>query len=436
MRNFKKLAVLAITIPTLLSSTNISFAMKSPKQCKSTKKQNKKFKQDKTIRDGLGGFQCSIDFMGQKMENLSRFKKPPSREIFEKLTNSYGHANACVVTCLNYIRSCIITLKLNKDGGATIKGRNGNKNIFNNTEEIVNRILETLTTTLESIKETEKQKNAWASIKYVVKQIHEGVQLKYINPMKVSKKDKHLYEFICRGINRYRFKRNFNINLMKTLFDKLSFDNDYKDRGDGGDDSFGKRAFENALEVCTTNGSLPDFTTYSPANVYDPITSQEQEQPIYISLNQLSLDGQGSVLFNQNAPYDITSGVITIQNAFTTTNIPNIYIVNSLFHDENGYLFTENGTLIYNKGQPVQLPLPQQQYCHDTVDNLLFKQEEIDEQVEDNAQEKSPKSPECQIKKGIMKQKNRSNEKPETTPKCPLCKMNDDVVRNGHNEIQ
>ena len=30
MRKFKKLAVLAITIPTLLSSTNISFAMKSP----------------------------------------------------------------------------------------------------------------------------------------------------------------------------------------------------------------------------------------------------------------------------------------------------------------------------------------------------------------------------------------------------------------------
>ena len=30
MKKFKKLAVLAITIPTLLSSTNISFAMKSP----------------------------------------------------------------------------------------------------------------------------------------------------------------------------------------------------------------------------------------------------------------------------------------------------------------------------------------------------------------------------------------------------------------------
>ena len=32
MRKFKKLAALAITIPTLLSSTNISFAMKSPVQ--------------------------------------------------------------------------------------------------------------------------------------------------------------------------------------------------------------------------------------------------------------------------------------------------------------------------------------------------------------------------------------------------------------------
>ena len=30
MKKFKKLAALAITIPTLLSSTNISFAMKSP----------------------------------------------------------------------------------------------------------------------------------------------------------------------------------------------------------------------------------------------------------------------------------------------------------------------------------------------------------------------------------------------------------------------
>ena len=32
MKKFKKLAALAITIPTLLSSTNISFAMKSPVQ--------------------------------------------------------------------------------------------------------------------------------------------------------------------------------------------------------------------------------------------------------------------------------------------------------------------------------------------------------------------------------------------------------------------
>ena len=32
MKKFKKLAALAITIPTLLSSTNISFAMKSNRQ--------------------------------------------------------------------------------------------------------------------------------------------------------------------------------------------------------------------------------------------------------------------------------------------------------------------------------------------------------------------------------------------------------------------
>lgn len=50
MKKFKKLAVLAITIPTLLSNTNISFAMKSPKQCKSTKKQNNERKQDQNIR--------------------------------------------------------------------------------------------------------------------------------------------------------------------------------------------------------------------------------------------------------------------------------------------------------------------------------------------------------------------------------------------------
>lgn len=280
-----------------------------------------------------------MDFMLQKMENLSCFKKSPSTTRFEKLKASYGHANACVVTCLNYIRSCISTLTLNKDGEATIiKGYHKKEHILENTEQIVDRILKTLTTTLESIKDDKEKTNAWASIKYVVCKLHEGVQSGYITPEKVSAENTYLHEFIYRGINYSQFKRKFNIDLIETLFNKLSSDDDYKNKGVGGNYSFGKFAFKNALEVCTTNGSLPDFTTYSPANVYDPITSQEQEQPIYISLNQLSLDGQGSVLFNQNAPYDITSGVITIQNAFTTTNIPNIYIVNSLFHDEICYL--------------------------------------------------------------------------------------------------
>ena len=134
------------------------------------------------------------------------------------------------------------------------------------------------------------------------------------------------------------------------------------------------------------------FAMKSPvqSNVHAP-----QRQTIHIPLNQLYLDGQGSVLFNPNVPYDNTYCFITIQPNFTPTNTLNIYIVNSLRHDEYGCIY-------YANGQPVQLTLPQQletitqgQYYYDTVDNSPFEQEEIqeqNEQVEDNKSPKPPKS--------------------------------------------
>ena len=142
------------------------------------------------------------------------------------------------------------------------------------------------------------------------------------------------------------------------------------------------------------------FAMKSPvqSNVHAP-----QRQTIHIPLNQLYLDGQGSVLFNPNVPYDNTSGFITIQPNFTPTNTLNIFIVNSLRHDAYGRIYNENGYFTYNNGQPVQLPLPQQQfeaipseqYYYNTVDNSPFEQEEIqeqNEQVEDNKSPKPPKS--------------------------------------------
>ena len=142
------------------------------------------------------------------------------------------------------------------------------------------------------------------------------------------------------------------------------------------------------------------FAMKSPvqSNVHAP-----QRQTIHIPLNQLYLDGQGSVLFNPNVPYDNTYCFITIQPNFTPTNTLNIFIVNSLRHDAYGRIYNENGYFTYNNGQPVQLPLPQQQfeaipseqYYYNTVDNSPFEQEEIqeqNEQVEDNKSPKPPKS--------------------------------------------
>ena len=144
------------------------------------------------------------------------------------------------------------------------------------------------------------------------------------------------------------------------------------------------------------------FAMKSPvqSNVHAP-----QRQTIHIPLNQLYLDGQGSVLFNPNVPYDNTYCFITIQPNFTPTGTQNIFIVNSLRHDENGYIYNynENECFTYANGQPVQLPLPQQQfeaipseqYYYNTVDNSPFEQEEIqeqNEQVEDNKSPKPPKS--------------------------------------------
>ena len=134
------------------------------------------------------------------------------------------------------------------------------------------------------------------------------------------------------------------------------------------------------------------FAMKSPvqSNVHAP-----QRQTIHIPLNQLYLDGQGSVLFNPNVPYDNTFGFITIPNDFTPTGTLNIFIVNSLRHDENGCIYNENGYFTYNNGQPVQLPLPQQQfeaipseqYYYNTVDNSPFEQENMETQNTLNPQE-------------------------------------------------
>ena len=142
------------------------------------------------------------------------------------------------------------------------------------------------------------------------------------------------------------------------------------------------------------------FAMKSPvqSNVHAP-----QRQTIHIPLNQLYLDGQGSVLFNPNVPYDNTYCFITIQPNFTPTNTLNIFIVNSLRHDAYGRIYNENGYFTYNNGQPVQLPLPQQQfeaipseqYYYNTVFNSQIELEEIQEQnkhVEDSKSPKPPKS--------------------------------------------
>ena len=180
------------------------------------------------------------------------------------------------------------------------------------------------------------------------------------------------------------------------------------------------------------------FAMKSPvqSNVHAP-----QRQTIHIPLNQLYLDGQGSVLFNPNVPYDNTYCFITIQPNFTPTNTLNIYIVNSLRHDEYGCIY-------YANGQPVQITLPQQletitqgQYYYDTVDNSPFEQEEIqeqNEQVEDNKSPKPPKSTQktaktrkyCKDEQTFKLDENGKVVKTEYKD-CIRCKEKKCVVKNG-----
>ena len=140
------------------------------------------------------------------------------------------------------------------------------------------------------------------------------------------------------------------------------------------------------------------FAMKSPvqSNVHAP-----QEQSMRISLNQLSLGVQGSVLFNKNVPYDNAFGFITILNDFTPTGTQNIFIANGLLHDAYGRIYNENEYFTYANGKPIQLPLQQQQfevipseqYHYNTVDNSPFEQEEIQEQNEQVENNKSPKPP-------------------------------------------
>ena len=160
------------------------------------------------------------------------------------------------------------------------------------------------------------------------------------------------------------------------------------------------RKFKKLAVLAITIPTLLSSTNISFA-MESPVQSNvhaTQEQSMCISLNQLYLDGQGSVLFNQNVPYDNTSGFITILNDFTYTNIQDIYIVNSLRHDGNGYIYNynENEYFTYANGQPVQLPLQQQsetitqgQYYYDTVFNSQIEQENMETQNTLNPQEQS-----------------------------------------------
>ena len=138
------------------------------------------------------------------------------------------------------------------------------------------------------------------------------------------------------------------------------------------------------------------FAMKSPvqSNVHAP-----QEQSMRISLNQLSLGVQGSVLFNKNVPYNNTYCFITIQPNFTPTGTQNIFIANGLLHDAYGRIYNENEYFTYANGKPIQLPLQQQQFevipseqCHyNTVDNSPSEQEEIQEQNKQVENNKSPK---------------------------------------------
>ncbi|MDO4504151.1 MAG: hypothetical protein Q4B84_03305 [Clostridia bacterium] len=412
MRKFKKLAVLAITIPTLLISTNISFAMQNIRNA-----------------NGPGSFSTIDRFFKINLSN--------TKYSLENLRKIYKH-NYNIILSLNYIRS-FITL-YTKDGFKKVfnseevqeqmkkeAGERFTKITTNDESEIlkvaVNVILYILDKNISELYSQQQQKDCWASIKYVVNELDTSKITKYfVN----SKQEDPLYQFLLRGKHTIGNKgKGFAVKLIKKLQEQLNSE-EYKCKYNGGNYSFGEFVFKNAIKVCTRDGSLPNFNTYSSDKVYAPITSQEQEQykfdtvdnspieqenmetqntlnpqrqTIHIPLNQLYLDGQGRVLFNPNVPYDNTSGFITILNDFIYNNIQDIYIVNGLRHDENGYIYNynENECFTYANGQPVQLPLPQQQfeaipseqYHYNTVDNSPFEQENMETQNALNPQEQS-----------------------------------------------
>ena len=284
MKKFKKLAALAITIPTLLSSTNISFAMKSPVQS------NVHAPQEQSMCIPLN--QLSLGVQGSVLFN----KNVP-------YDNAFGF-----ITILN-------------DFTPT-----GTQNIF-----IANGLLH----------------DAYGRI------YNENEYFTYANGKPIQ------------------------LPLQQQQFEVIP------------------------SEQCHYN--TVDNSPFEQENMETQNTLNPKRQTIHIPLNQLYLDGQGSVLFNPNVPYDNTYCFITIQPNFTPTNTLNIFIVNSLRHDAYGRIYNENGYFTYNNGQPVQLPLPQQQfeaipseqYYYNTVDNSPFEQEEIQEQnkhVEDNKSPKPPKS--------------------------------------------
>ena len=163
------------------------------------------------------------------------------------------------------------------------------------------------------------------------------------------------------------------------------------------------RTFKKLAALAITIPTLLSSTNISFA-MKSPVQSNvhaPQEQSMRISLNQLSLGGQGRVLFNKNVPYNNTYCFITIQPNFTPTGTQNIFIANGLLHDAYGRIYNENEYFTYANGKPIQLPLQQQQFevipseqCHyNTVDNSPFEQEEIQEQNEQVENNKSPKPP-------------------------------------------
>ena len=330
MRKFKKLAALAITIPTLLSSTNISFAMKSPVQS------NVHAPQEQSMRISLN--QLSLGVQGSVLFN----KNVP-------YDNAFGF-----ITILN-------------DFTPT-----GTQNIF-----IANGLLH----------------DAYGRI------YNENEYFTYANGKPIQ------------------------LPLQQQQFEVIPSEQYHY--------------------------NTVDNSPFEQENMETQNTLNPQRQTIHIPLNQLYLDGQGSVLFNPNVPYDNTYCFITIQPNFTHANTLNIFIVNSLRHDAYGRIYNENGYFTYNNGQPVQLPLPQQQFevipseqCHyNTVFNSQIEQEEIqeqNEQVEDNKSPKPPKSTQktaktrkyCKDEQTFKLDENGKVVKTEYKD-CIRCKEKKCVVKNG-----